>query len=72
MIVRTLQGVAFECISPSFYKLAGYPVDISYLDDAWYLHCPGRDGEPAIRRFESRDSAVAFIAEAFRNQGRIA
>lgn len=65
MITRTLQGIAFRVVSPSFYELAGYPeVDISFVGDCWFLHVPGEDGEPRLRAFPTRDAAVEMVARA--------
>lgn len=65
MILRTLQGIPFRVISPSFYELASHPeVDISFVGDKWILHCPCETGEPLLKWFPSRDAAVALIAVA--------
>ena len=65
MITRTLHGVPFRAISPSFYVLASHPeVDISFLGDQWLLHCPGSDGEDLLKWFPSLSAAAAMIAEA--------
>ena len=68
MITRTIQGVPFRVISPSFYELASQPcVDISFIGDSWVLHCPDADGEPLLRLFPSLDDAVALLALAIKH-----
>jgi len=69
MIQRNINGVTFEVESPSFYHLAGYPIDVSYLADAWYLQCPGKDGQPKFEKFEHLADAAAFIKTAWVNAG---
>lgn len=62
MILRTLQGIPFRVISPSFYELASHPeIDISFVGDCWFLHVPREDGSPAMQPFDSLDDAVAFV-----------
>lgn len=67
MITRTLSGLQWHAISPSFYELAGFPsIDLSFVGDIWYLHCPDEQGEPRMQPFASRDAAAAMVAEALR------
>lgn len=65
MITRTIQGIPFRVISPSFYELVEAPaIDISFVGDCWFLHVPRTDGSPMLERFESLDEAVAYVALA--------
>ena len=70
MILRTLQGVPFEIVSPSFYRLAktltgADTIDISFLGDEWCLFHERASGGIGTRMFPDRDSAVKLIADAF-------
>ncbi len=65
MITRTLHSLAWRVISPSFYELAGYPVDVAFLGDAWYLQVPDDQGEPMMQPFKSLDEAAHFVSLAF-------
>ena len=67
MLTREINGVTFEVESPSFYRLPGLPVDVSFLGDSWYLQCPGEDGEPRYRAFPTVDAAACMIALAWGN-----
>ena len=69
MIHKTIDGVKFEVASPSFYKLAGFPIDVAYLGDRWYLQCEGEDGQPRFRPFDRLADAAAFIKTAWQNVG---
>ncbi len=63
MITRTINGLAFNVISPSFYELASHPcIDISYVGGTWLLHVPRDDGEPILEMHGSLDEATAFMA----------
>lgn len=73
MITRTLHGLPFRVISPSFYELAlvapkplgeggSIGIEISFLGDLWYLTVPGEHGEPLMQPFNSLDEAAGFVA----------
>ena len=64
MTRRTLHGLSFDIISPSFISLTGSPIDISFLGDAWYLSAPMPDGDHRCQQFASRDEAVRYIVDA--------
>lgn len=64
MTHRTLSGLSFDIISPSFYSLTGSPIDISFLGDAWYLACPMPGGEVRVQQFPSLLDAADYIALA--------
>lgn len=64
MTQRTLHGLTFDVVSPSFYTLSGYPVDVSFLGNRWFLFCPMPDGEIKTREFVSLDNAAKYLAEA--------
>ncbi len=62
MIQRTIHGLTYSVISPSFYELRGFPeIDIAYVGDTWLLHVPREDGSPAMQPFKSLDEAAAFV-----------
>lgn len=66
MITRSIAGLQWEVISPSFYQLVGVPqVDLSYVGEVWFVHCPGENGQPKMRPFKTRDKAAALVASAF-------
>ena len=69
MITKQIEGVTFEVESPSFYRLAGFPVDVSYLGESWYLQCPGPDDQPRFEKFDRLADAAAFIKRAWANAG---
>lgn len=70
MITRTIHGLPFRVISPSFYELASHPeIDISFVGKScpedgscWYLHVPDENGEPLMQPFNSLDEAAGFVA----------
>jgi hypothetical protein len=65
MTTKIACGLTYEVISPSFWQLKGYPVDISFLGDTWLLSLPGKDEEPIYSYFHSREEACAMISQAF-------
>jgi hypothetical protein len=69
MITKQIDGVPFEVESPSFYRLAGFPIDVSYLGDRWYLQCPGENGQPRYEPFNHLADAAAFIKSAWAKVG---
>ena len=69
MTTKIANGLTYEVISPSFWQLKGYPVDISFLGDTWLLSLPGKDHEPIYSYFHSREEACAMIATAFTDKG---
>ena len=71
MTDRTINGLTYEVISPSFWQLKGYPVDISFLGDTWLLCVPGKDDEPIYSYFHSREEACTMISQAFTDKGVI-
>jgi len=72
MTTKTVSGVVYEIISPSFWQLKGYPVDISFLGDKWLLACPANEpGETLFRYFPTREEACAMISQAFIARGVI-
>ena len=70
MITRTIHGVPFRVISPSFYELASHPeIDISYLgicgidgEPAWYVTVPDDMGIPQMKAFHTLDEAAKMIS----------
>ncbi len=65
MIVKTIQGVPFRVVSPSFYELACAPaIDISFVGDCWFLHVPRQDGPPIMEPFKSLDAAARYVRSA--------
>lgn len=81
MLTRTLQGIPFVVVSPSYYRLhpelaRDHIVDVSYLGsptiaaqtpNCWCVHYGWPDGRHISRLFSSRDAAIAVIATAFHN-----
>lgn len=64
MISRTVNGITWDVVSPSFWQLHGQPVEIAYVGDQWQLWCPGPDGEMLHRAFDSRSAAMELIETA--------
>lgn len=75
-----IQGVPFECESPSFFRLApelsdGDTIEVNFLGAAgrhdWVLFHARADGNVFTRCFPSRDAAIEMIAQAFKNVGAL-
>lgn len=65
MTTRTIHGLQWRAISPSFYELVGTPeIDLSFVGDIWYLTLVDEQGEPRMQPFASRDAAAAMVAYA--------
>ncbi len=61
---RTVNGIVYEVTSPSFWELAGYPVQITYVGDEWQLYCPGENLQPLVRSFPRLKDAQGMIETA--------
>lgn len=78
MIRRNLQGLTFDIPSPSHYELVlPQPkldriciVNQGGINDWWLFHQDAA-GNVAAQRFDSRDDAVAMVAQAFQNAGAL-
>lgn len=69
----TIAGLTWDIASPSFYRLVPPPyvdqtttVDVSFLDDKWFLFLE-QGGRVKSQPFHTRDSALAMVARAFHN-----
>lgn len=71
MLSKTVQGIKLDVISPSFYTVSGYPLEISFVGDCWQLFCDDANREPIYAEFPSLDAACGKVAEAWRTCGLI-
>lgn len=78
MIRRTLQGITFDIPSPSHLELVlpdphADRICIAYQGGAqdWWLFHQDPTGNVGTRRFDTRDDAVAMVAQAFQNAGAL-
>lgn len=83
MIRRTLQGLSFDIPSPSHLELVlPQPhldrICIAFLGGTglaseggadWWLFHQDATGNVGTKRFDTRDDAVAMVAQAFQNAG---
>ena len=69
MTQRTINGFVYDIVSPSHWQLAGYPVEIAYLGDAWFLSLvaveDGGETDIKMSRLASRDAGLRMIEQAF-------
>lgn len=78
MIRRILQSLTFDIPSPSHLELVlPQPrldrVCIAYQGGTcdWWLFHQDADGNVGTRQFDTRDDAVAMVAQAFQNVGAL-
>jgi hypothetical protein len=64
--LRIVQGLIFECPSPSIWQLVGGPVMIAYDGKVWKVSMVDRDGAFREGQYASRDLALAVITKAFK------
>lgn len=69
MALKTVNGLTYEIVTPSHWQLAGYPVEVSFLGDAWFLSLLAvmDDGNTEVKmsKLESRDAGLRMIEQAF-------
>lgn len=85
MIRRILNGLTFDIPSPSHLELVlpqphldriciayqgGTPTTERPQGDWWLFH-QDKTGNVGTRRFDTRDDAVAMVAQAFQNAGAL-
>ncbi len=63
-IQRTVNGITYNVVSPSFWQLQGQPIEIAYVELSWVLFCPDKQGEPMARQFKSLRAAQELIEGA--------
>lgn len=78
MIRRILNGLTFDIPSPSHLELVlPQPhldrICIAYQggESDWWLFHQDATGNVGTRRFDTRDDAVAMVAQAFSNAGAL-
>ena len=65
LALRTIEGLTFECPSPSVWHLKDEPVTLAFDGQQWRLSFIGRNN---IRRegcYVRRDLAIALLKEAY-------
>lgn len=69
MALKTVNGLTYEIVTPSHWQLAGYPVEVSFLGDAWFLSLLAvmDDGNTEVKmtKLASRDAGLCMIEQAF-------
>jgi len=69
MITRTVNGLVYEIATPSHWQLQGYPIELTYLGDSWFLSCLRFDANlnqrVDMRPLASREAGHRLIEEAF-------
>ena len=64
MTLRTINGLQFRVTSPSFWELVGYPIELNYLGDCWYVTVAHK-AQPQMKPLESFTQGVELIQRAF-------
>lgn len=71
MHLKTVNGLQYEVVTPSHWQLAGYPVELSFLGDAWFLSLlavmDDSTTEIKMTKLESRDAGLRMIEQAFQS-----
>ena len=71
MSLKTINGMTYEVVTPSHWQLAGYPVEVSFLGDSWFLSLiaimEDSNAEIKMCRLESRDAGLRMIEQAFQS-----
>ncbi len=65
MICRDINGLTYLVASPSHWQLCGYPVELAFLSDRWFLFIAD-GGHVTTHPLDSRDHGHTLIERAFR------
>ena len=68
MTTRVVSGITFDIESPSHWRVVGYPLDLSFIDNGWYLRGESPPGWIFGKSYKTRDEAIALIAQVFKEQ----
>ncbi len=67
--IRKINGLIFECPSPSIWNLVGAPLTLAYNGQKWVLTMVDRQGQFREGQYQSRGEAVSFISSCYGIKG---
>ena len=63
--IRKINGLIFECPSPSIWNLVGAPLTLAYNGREWVLTMVDREGNFREGSYASHDKAIQFMSTCY-------